>query len=406
MVITNKKIVELMQSPPSSNNDHNTETTLSSDSQKYPWIKKIVLFLILVIILVVGYRFIHATFFASEKKVAEPPKPVAVAIANNQNLPVIFTELGTVIPIANITVPARTSGYLQDVYFTEGQMVKKGDLLALIDPRPSEALKAQYEGTLKSDEASLKQAKLDNARYQQLLKQNSIAPMTAQDQQYKVAQLEGQIKADHALIRQQELNVMYSYIKAPVDGRIGIRQVDAGNYVTAGQSNGIAILTQMTPISVILTVPENKLGMILEALKKQPELSVEAWNSDNTAKLADGKTSVVDSQIDTSTGTVRMRAIFPNAKWELFPNQFVNAHILVKTLKNVLTVPNNAIQTGPNGSFVYIVQQNSTVKLQNVTTGYNDGEHTVITTGLKPKDKVVTDGIDQLRDGAKVIIPK
>lgn len=395
-----------MQSPPSSNNDHNTETTLSSDSQKYPWIKKIVLFLILVIILVVGYRFIHATFFASEKKVAELPKPVAVAIANNQNLPVIFTELGTVIPIANITVPARTSGYLQDVYFTEGQMVKKGDLLALIDPRPSEALKAQYEGTLKSDEASLKQAKLDNARYQQLLKQNSIAPMTAQDQQYKVAQLEGQIKADHALIRQQELNVMYSYIKAPVDGRIGIRQVDAGNYVTAGQSNGIAILTQMTPISVILTVPENKLGMILEALKKQPELSVEAWNSDNTAKLADGKTSVVDSQIDTSTGTVRMRAIFPNAKWELFPNQFVNAHILVKTLKNVLTVPNNAIQTGPNGSFVYIVQQNSTVKLQNVTTGYNDGEHTVITTGLKPKDKVVTDGIDQLRDGAKVIIPK
>lgn len=284
-------------------------------------------------------------------------------------------------------------------------MVKKGDLLALIDPRPYEALKAQYEGTLKSDQASLKQAKLDNARYQQLLKQNSIAPMTAQDQQYKVAQLEGQIKADQALIKQQELNIMYSHIRASVDGRIGIRQVDAGNYVTEGQSNGIAILTQMSPISVILTVPENNLSMIMDALKKQPELSVEAWNSDNTTKLADGKASVVDSQIDTSTGTVRMRAIFPNANWELFPNQFVNAHILVKTLNNVLTVPNNAIQTGPDGSFVYIVQDNSKVKLQNIKTGYNDGENTVIESGLKLNDKVVTDGIDQLSDGSKVTIP-
>lgn len=394
-----------MQSPPSSNNDHNTADTLSSSPKSYPWIKRFFLILILIIVLVIGYRFVHTTFFTSEKKAAELPKPVAIAIAKNQDVPVVFTELGTVIPIANITVPARTSGYLQDVYFTEGQKVKKGDLLALIDPRPYEALQAQYEGTLKSDEASLKQAKLDNTRYQQLLKQNSIAPMTAQDQQYKVAQLEGQIKADQALIRQQKLNVMYSHIIAPVDGRIGIRQVDAGNYVTEGQSNGIATLTQMTPISVILTVPENKLSMILEALKKQPKLSVEAWNSDNTTKLANGTTSVVDSQIDTSTGTVRMRAIFPNANWELFPNQFVNTHILVKTLNQVLTVPNNAIQTGPNGSFVYIVQKNSTVKLQNVTTGYDDGEHTVIETGLKPEDKVVTDGIDQLRDGANVVIP-
>lgn len=394
-----------MQSPSSSPNDHSTETAVSSNTHHYPWIKRVILFLILIIVLVIGYRFVYSAFFTSEKKVAALPKPVAVAIAKNQNVPIVFTELGTVIPIANITVPARTSGYLQQVYFTEGQMVKKGDLLALIDPRPYEALKAQYEGTLKSDEASLKQAKLDNARYQQLLKQNSIAPMTAQDQQYKVAQLEGQIKTDQALIKQQELNIMYSHMTAPVDGRIGIRQVDAGNYVTEGQSNGIAILTQMAPISVILTVPENKLSMILEALKKQPELSVEAWNSDNTTKLADGKTSVVDSQIDTSTGTVRMRAIFPNANWELFPNQFVNAHILVKTLSNVLTVPNNAIQTGPNGSFVYIVQNNSTVKLQNITTGYDDGEHTVVEKGLKLNDKVVTDGIDQLRDGAKVTIP-
>ncbi|EUK18199.1 efflux RND transporter periplasmic adaptor subunit [Commensalibacter papalotli (ex Servin-Garciduenas et al. 2014)] len=390
----------------SSQNDHHSETSISAPPRHYRWIKRILLLIILLIILVIGYRFIHSSFSSSEKKIEALPKPVAIAVAKNTDIPVIFTELGTVIPIANITVPARTSGYLQDVYFTEGQKVKKGDLLALIDPRPYEALKAQYEGTLKADQALLKQAKLDNARYQQLLKQNSIAPMTAQDQQYKVAQLEGQIKADEALIKQQELNIMYSHIRASADGRIGIRQVDAGNYVTEGQSNGIAILTQMTPISVILTVPENKLSMVLDALKKQPELSVEAWNSDNTTKLADGKTSVIDSQIDTSTGTVRMRAIFPNANWELFPNQFVNAHILVETLHNVLTVPNNAIQTGPDGSFVYTVQDNSTVKLQNIKTGYNDGEYTVIETGLKLNDKVVTDGIDQLRNGAKVTIPQ
>lgn len=390
----------------SSQNNNHAETSVSTPPRHYRWIKRILLLIILFIILVIGYRFIHSSFSTSEKKIETLPKPVAVAVAKNTDVPIVFTELGTVIPIANITVPARTSGYLQDVYFTEGQKVQKGDLLALIDPRPYEALKAQYEGTLKADQALLKQAKLDNARYQQLLKQNSIAPMTAQDQQYKVAQLEGQIKADQALIKQQELNIMYSHIRASADGRIGIRQVDAGNYVTEGQSNGIAILTQMTPISVILTVPENKLSMVLDALKKQPELSVEAWNSDNTTKLADGKTSVVDSQIDTSTGTVRMRAIFPNANWELFPNQFVNTHILVETLHNVLTVPNNAIQTGPDGSFVYTVQDNSTVKLQNIKTGYNDGEYTVVETGLKLNDKVVTDGIDQLRNGAKVTIPQ
>lgn len=393
-----------MPSPNSSVNDVHTETSTPTP-RRYQWIKRIFLLFILLIVLIIGYRFFHSVFFSTEQKIVELPKPVAVAMATNTNVPVIFTELGTVVPIANITVPARTSGYLEAVYFTEGQKVKKGDLLALIDPRPYQALKAQYEGTLKADQALLKQAKLDNARYQQLLKQNSIAPMTAQDQQYKVAQLEGQIKTDQALIKQQELNIMYSYVRATANGRIGIRQVDAGNYVTEGQSNGIAILTQMAPISVILTVPENKLSMVLEALKKQPELSIEAWNSDNTAKIATGKTSVVDSQIDTSTGTVRMRAIFPNANWELFPNQFVNAHILVKTLHNVLTVPNNAIQTGPDGSFVYIVQDNSTVRLQNVKTGYNDGEQTVIETGLKPQDKVVTDGIDQLRDGSKVTIP-
>ncbi|MDI2090660.1 efflux RND transporter periplasmic adaptor subunit [Commensalibacter oyaizuii] len=392
-----------MSPTPSSPNSNPSD---QPSSQNYRWVKRIFLLLAIIVIVIIAYRSIYSFISKPSEETHDRAKPVAVASITNTDVPIIFTELGTVIPIANITVPARISGYLQHVYFTEGQMVKKGDLLALIDPRPYEALKAQYEGTLHSDMALLKQARLDNARYQKLLKQNSIAPMTAQDQEYKVAQLEAQIKTDKALIKQQELNLMYCYIRATADGRIGIRQVDAGNYVTEGQSGGLATLTQMTPISVILTIPENRLSIVLDGLKKYKSLNVEAWNSDNTKKLAIGSTSVLDSQIDTSTGTVRLRAIFPNAQWELFPNQFVNAHLLVDTLHDVLTIPNNAIQTGPDGSFVYVVQPDSTVKLQNIKTGYNDGEHTVVVSGLKLHDKVVTDGIDQLRNGAKIVVPQ
>lgn len=384
---------------------HNSSAQQDAHQTRHPWIKTSIIVLILLLAIILIYRFF---FLSSEKNKTNfiVSQPVAATEVKSSHLPIIFTELGTVIPISNITIQTRISGYLQNVYFTEGQMVKKGELLALIDPRPSQALKAQYEGTLKADMALLQQARLDNRRYQILLKQNSIAPMTAQDQQYKVAQLEGQIKTDQALIKQQELNLIYCHIRAPVDGRIGIRQVDAGNYITEGQSGGLATLTQMSPISVIFTLPENQLSLVLEALKQKSELQVEAWNNDNTKKLATGKTSVIDSQIDTSTGTVRLRAIFDNKQWELFPNQFINVHLLVTTLQNVLTLPNNAIQTGPNGPFVYVIQKDSTVKLQNIKIGYNDGENTVITQGLTIGQKVVTDGIDALHEGSKVTIPE
>lgn len=384
----------------------NTTNSDKSHSRLHPWLKIFLYIGLIAVIIGVAYRFYGVFSSTSEHSHYVVEQPVAATIVKKSHLPVILTELGTVVPISNVTVQTRISGYLQQVFFTEGQLVKKNDLLALIDPRPSEALKAQYEGNLKADTALLQQAKLDNKRYQTLLKQNSIAPMTAQDQQYKVAQLEGQVKTDQALIKQQELNLIYCHIRAPVDGRIGIRQVDAGNYITEGQSGGLATLTQMTPMSVIFTLPENQLGIVLEALKNKKELTVEAWNTDNTTKLATGKTSVIDSQIDTSTGTVRLRAIFENKNWELFPNQFVNAHLLVKIIKDALILPNNAIQTGPNGSFVYVIQKDSTVKIQTIKTGYNDGEHTVITTGLVENEKIVTDGIDTLHEGSKVIIPE
>lgn len=389
----------------SSSTEQQNNQQNQSPIANHRWVKKLFLIIFIIIVGVIGYRAVKPLFTTKDKAAHTPSQPVAITTVLNKDMPVRLTELGTVIPIANVTIQTRVSGYLEHVYFKEGEQVKKGDLLALIDPRPYEALKEQYEGTLKADTALLQQAKLDNGRYQKLLKQNSIAPMTAQDQQYKVAQLEGQIKTDTALIRQQELNIIYCHIRAPADGRVGIRQVDAGNYVTEGQSGGLATLTQMSPISVIFTVPENNLGMVVEEMKKQSSLPVEAWNSDNTTKLAEGKTSVIDSQIDTSTGTVRLRAIFANKQWELFPNQFVNTRLLAHTLHNVIVVPNNAIQTGPNGPFVYIVNKNLTVKLKNIKTGYDDGENTVIQSGLSSGEKVVTDGIDQLHDGSKITIP-
>ncbi|MBQ5547065.1 MAG: efflux RND transporter periplasmic adaptor subunit [Acetobacter sp.] len=332
-------------------------------------------------------------------------QPVAVQRVIRSNMPVILTELGTVIPITTVTVQTRISGYLLNVLFKEGQHVHKGEELATIDPRPYEVLLKQYEGQLARDRAQLEQARMDSARYQRLIKQDSIDAKTAQDQLFMVKQLEGTVKSDQALVDNEKLQILYCHITAPIDGRIGIRAVDKGNYVAAGQSGGLAILTQMQPISVIFTIPQNQLPEVLDELHAKKILPVEAWNSTNTAKIADGTTSVLDSEIDTSTGTVRMRAIFPNQDENLFPNQFVNAHLKLKTLKNVLLVPNVAVQTGPSGAFVYVVQANHTVKVQPVVTGISDATDTVILSGVTQGEEVVTDGTDHLRNGTKVMIP-
>ncbi|GBQ46630.1 multidrug efflux pump acriflavin resistance protein AcrB/AcrD/AcrF [Acetobacter ghanensis DSM 18895] len=308
-------------------------------------------------------------------------------------------------PITNVTVQTRVEGYLTQVLFTEGQHVHKGDLLALIDPRPYQVLLEQYEGQLAQDKAQLEQARVDSARYQRLIKQDSIDAKTARDQQFTVKQLEGTVKADQALVDNQKLQLIYCHIIAPVDGRIGIRAVDQGNYVAAGQSGGLAILTQMQPISVIFTLPQDQLPEVFEQLQARKSLPVSAWNSANTQKIADGTVSTLDSQIDTATGTVRLRAIFTNEDEHLFPNQFVNARLLVKTLDHVLLLPTTAVQTGPSGLFVYVVKDDNTVSVQPVTTGISNGTLSVVTSGLKEGDRVVTDGTDHLRAGIKVTIP-
>ncbi|RFD20749.1 MdtA/MuxA family multidrug efflux RND transporter periplasmic adaptor subunit [Komagataeibacter melaceti] len=333
-------------------------------------------------------------------------QPVAVATVGRGDMPVILTELGTVVPITNVTVQSRIDGYLMQVLFTEGQHVHKGDLLALIDTRPYEVLLAQYQGQLEQDQAQLAAARVDNARYQRLIRQNSVAAMTAKDQQYKVEQLEGTVKADQALVDNEKLQITYCHILAPVDGRVGIRQVDMGNYITAGQTNGLVILTQMQPISVIFTLPENDIGPVAQRLHEGTPLPVEAWDSANLTRIATGQVSVLDSQIDTATGTVRMRAIFPNTQEELFPNQFVNARLLVSTDHNALLVPTNALQTGPNGQFVYVVKADNTVEVRNVKVGHANDTMTVLNDGVKEGERVVTDGVDHLRDGVKVSIPQ
>ncbi|MFH7810395.1 MULTISPECIES: efflux RND transporter periplasmic adaptor subunit [Acetobacter] len=346
-----------------------------------------------------GHKTHHGAADSSQSQ------PVAVQTVHAGSMPVELTELGTVVPITNVTVQTRVEGYLMQVLFTEGQHVHKGDLLALIDPRPYQVQLEQYEGQLARDKAQLEQARVDNGRYQRLIRQDSIDAKTARDQQFMVQQLEGTVKADQALVDNQKLQLIYCHIVAPVDGRIGIRAVDRGNYVAAGQSGGLAVLTQMQPISVIFTLPQDQLPEVFAQLQARKSLPVSAWNSSNTQKIADGTVSTLDSQIDTATGTVRLRAIFANEDEHLFPNQFVNAHLLVKTLDHVLLLPTTAVQTGPSGLFVYVVRDDDTVSVQPVTTGISNGTLSVVTSGLKEGDRVVTDGTDHLRAGIKVSVP-
>lgn len=359
----------------------------------------------LAVILAVAFLRPHHGGMTSKKHGASGDQPVAVATVGRGEMPVILTELGTVVPITTVTVQSRIDGYLMQVLFTEGQHVHRGDLLALVDTRPYDVLLAQYEGQLAQDMAQLRAAQVDNARYQRLIQQNSVAAMTARDQQYKVEQLEGTVKSDQALVDNEKLQIAYCHILAPVDGRVGIRAVDMGNYITAGQTSGLVTLTQMQPISVIFTLPENDIGPVAERLRQGTPLAVEAWDSANLSKIATGQASVLDSQIDTSTGTVRMRAIFANSQEELFPNQFVNARMLVSTDHDALLVPTNALQTGPNGQFVYVVKADDTVEVRNVKTGHANNTMTVLTDGVKEGERVVTDGVDHLRDGVKVTIP-
>ncbi|MGO9132428.1 MAG: MdtA/MuxA family multidrug efflux RND transporter periplasmic adaptor subunit [Methylovirgula sp.] len=329
---------------------------------------------------------------------------MAVAVATKSDVPIRLNALGTVTSLATVTIKSQISGYLTKIVFREGQLVKKGDLLVQIDPRPYQVALAQYQGQLAKDKALLDNARLDLIRYRQLSKQDAISKQTTDTQEATVRQYEGTVASDQAQVDNQKLNLIYCQIISPIDGRVGLRQVDIGNYVTASDTNGIVVVTQIDPISVVFTLPEDSLTALMQRLRGGAELSVAAYDRTNTTKLADGTLDTVDNQVDTSTGTVKLRALFANAGSALFPNQFVNVQLLLNTLRDVITVPTAAVQTGIPGTFVYLVNSDSTVSVRKIQTIASADGKVAILTGLSMGDRVVIDGIDHLHNGMAVKI--
>ncbi len=328
---------------------------------------------------------------------------MGAAKAVTGSMPITLDELGTVTPIATVTVLPQLSGYLTDVAFTEGEMVTKGQYLAEIDPRPYQIQLEQYQAAYAKDAAMLAQARSDLARYEQLGRQNSISAQQVADQAFLVQQDAAALKSDQANIDSAQLDISYCHITSPVAGRIGLRLVTIGNYVTSGSSTGIAVVTTVAPMSAIFSVAQTDLAPVLVQMGQGAKLTATAYSSDDTTKLATGILSAVDNQVNTSTGEVNLRALFPNTDGSLFPNEFVNIHLLVNTLQGQTLVPSQAVQTGAPGSYVYLVNDDNTVSVQKVTIGPTDGVNTVITAGVSPGDEVVTDGVDRLADGAHVV---
>jgi membrane fusion protein, multidrug efflux system len=338
-----------------------------------------------------------------KKKPAAPaPTPVSVAQVTLGDMNVILQGIGTVTPTATITVQTQISGQILNVGFKEGQVVHKGQLLDLIDPRPYEAALQQAEGTLRHDQGLLGEARMNLARYATLVKQDSIARQTEEDQAYVVTQDEGTVITDEGTIRTDKLNIAYCHITAPVTGRVGLRLVDAGNYVQAGSSTGLVVLTELQPITLVFVLPEDDIPSITRQLQANPNLDVGAWDRQNTRQIARGRLLTIDNTVDTTTGTVKLRASFPNDDLTLFPNEFVNARLRLQTLRNVVEVPSRALQLGAPGAFVYVVKPGNTVAVQVVKTGVTDGDNVQVLSGLSAGQTVVVDGVDQLHPGARI----
>ena len=330
------------------------------------------------------------------------PQPVGVARIGTGDLQVVLSGIGTVTPLATITVQTQINGQLLAVGFEEGQMVKKGDFLAQIDPRPYEVTLAQAQGALAHDTGLLNQAKSDLARYTLLNTQNSIAKQQVSDAQFLVQQDEGLVTEDQASIDSAKLNLTYCHIVAPVSGRVGLRLVDPGNYVQTSSSTGLVVITQEQPISMIFDLPEDDIPEVERQMRAGPPLTVWAYDRTDTKLVATGTLTTVDNTVDTTTGTVKLRASFANTDRALFPNEFVNGRLLLQTLRGVVRVPVAAVQHGAPGTFVYLVKPDETVAVAVIKTGVTDGDDTQVLDGLKPGDEVVVDGTDRLREGAKV----
>ena len=330
------------------------------------------------------------------------PTPVRVATVTQGDFPVYYKALGTVTSTNTVSVRSRVAGELMKVNYEEGQVVKAGDLLAQIDPRSYQIALQQAQGTLLQNQALLKNAQIDLQRYQGLFKEDSIAKQTLDTQASLVGQYQGTIKTNEAAVNDAKLNLEFTQIRSPVTGRVGLRQLDVGNLVAANDTTALAVITQMQPITVVFTLPETELAPVLERYHSGARLTAEAWDRSDAKLQASGVLASLDNQIDITTGTLKFKARFENRDEALFPNQFVNIRLLANTLKNAVLAPSAAIQFGTDGSYVYVVGEDSKVSLRQLKLGASDGSSTVVVNGLKVGDRVVLEGTDRLREGSPV----
>jgi multidrug efflux system membrane fusion protein len=341
---------------------------------------------------------------SSKKGMANKPMPVQASVAVAGDLKVYLSALGNVVPPSSVIVRSRVDGELMSVNFKEGQNVQKGDVLMQIDPRPYQIALTQAEGQLAKDQAALASARQDLVRYHTLIKQDSISQQQVDQQAAAVTQSEGTVKADQGLVDNARLNLAYSRVTAPVSGKLGLRLVDPGNVVHASDANGVVVINQFQPIFVTYSIPEDNLSAVLQQWHQGNVLTVDAWDRSQTTQLANGKLQSIDNQIDPSTGTIKLKAVFANTSESLYPNQFVNVRMLVETRKSATLLPSAAIQRGAKGTFVFVVASDNTAAARPVTTGPVDGENIGILSGVKPGELVVIDGADKLKDGSTVTV--
>jgi multidrug efflux system membrane fusion protein len=364
----------------------------------------LVALVVLVLIGLGAWYFTHGSS-ASKRGGRRPATTVGTAKAALADMPVTLSEIGTVQPVVTATVRPQLSGNVFSIHFTEGQNVRKGQLLVQIDPRPYRLALSQAQANLTRDMAQLNLARVDLNRYRTLLAQDSIARQQVETQAATAKQLEGTVAADQAAVGTAKLNLAYTAVTAPVSGRIGLRQADIGNYVTPGDANGLAVITQTDPIDVSFAVPQNQLPAVQRQIAGGAVLPVVAHDQNGTNVLAQGRFLTFDNQIDATSGTVKAKARFGNAGGVLFPNQFVNITLLVDTLRNAVTVPVSAVRHGAQGDFVFVLQPDKTVKLQVVKTGPGDTAKIVILSGVAAGATVITEGADSLDDGSTVTLP-